>query len=159
MALSKTDIQRRVSRFEEACRAGRMKVTHQRVEVFRELAGSDEHPDAETVYQRVRKRVTGISRDTVYRTLSALVDQGLVQKVGPHFEGARYDANPDRHHHFICTACGSISDFCSESLDHLPIPESVEALGRIEVAQVQVRGICRDCMKRAPKGRKGKSHG
>ena len=44
-------------------RAG-MKVTHQRTEIFREVAGSDEHPDAETVYQRVRKRVTGISRDT-----------------------------------------------------------------------------------------------
>jgi len=55
-----------------------MKVTHQRTEIFRELAAGTEHPDAETVYQRVCKRVPSISRDTVYRTLSTLETKGLI---------------------------------------------------------------------------------
>ena len=103
------------------------------------------HPDAETVYQRVRRRVTGISRDTVYRTLASLETQGLVRKAEILFDRGRYDANTDRHHHFVCTACGLVSDFYSEPLNDLPIPKLVRAMGSIQSTHVQVRGICRDC--------------
>jgi Fur family peroxide stress response transcriptional regulator len=131
-----------------------MKVTHQRTEIFRELSASVEHPDAETVYRGVCKRVPSISRDTVYRTLSTLVAEGLIRKVEPLFERARYDANLDRHHHFVCTVCGSVCDFYSEALDGLPIPESVKALGEIDSAHVQVRGICWSCASRKSKRRR-----
>jgi Fur family peroxide stress response transcriptional regulator len=86
-----------------------------------------------------------ISRDTVYRTLSTLETEGFVRKAEALVEKARYDANLDRHHHFICTVCGKISDFYSGALDHLPIPKSVEALGEIGSVQVQVRGTCLRC--------------
>jgi len=153
---AKSDL--RIQAFLEQCRQRGMKITHQRMEVFKELSSTTEHPDAESIYRRLRQRIPTISRDTVYRTLSTLVDHDLVQKVEPHFEGTRYDANPDRHHHFICTVCGAIGDFRSDALDQLPIPKSVRALGEVTLAQVHVRGICRDCIKRTPKGRKGKSH-
>ena len=153
------ELERRMDRFVEACRRSGMKVTHQRAEIFREVAASAEHPDAETVYQRVRRRVTGISRDTVYRTLATLESEGIIRRTEVLGGPARYDANTERHHHFVCTRCGLMKDFCSEALDDLPIPKAVEAFGRVETAQVQVRGICRDCMKRVPKGRKGNNHG
>jgi Fur family peroxide stress response transcriptional regulator len=145
MTVPKTEIDRRVQAFVRMCRQRGMKVTHQRMEIFRELAASAEHPDAETVYRKVSQRVPSISRDTVYRTLSTLETEGLVRKVEPLSDGARYDANLDRHHHFICTECGMVRDFYSEALDDLPIPKSVEALGQIACAQVQVRGICSAC--------------
>jgi Fur family peroxide stress response transcriptional regulator len=148
MTVSKTEIDRRVQAFVGMCRQRGMKVTHQRMEIFRELAASAEHPDAETVYRKVSQRVPSISRDTVYRTLSTLETEGLVRKVEPLSDGVRYDANLDRHHHFICTACGMVRDFYSEALDDLPIPKSVEALGEIACAQVQVRGICSACVNR-----------
>ena len=122
-----------------------MKLTHQRTEIFREVAGSEEHPDAETVYQRVRKRVTGISRDTVYRTLATLEDEDLVHKAEVLCGPARFDANLDQHHHFVCTVCGAVKDFRSEVLDDLPFPNSVKAMGSIQSAQVHVRGVCRKC--------------
>jgi Fur family transcriptional regulator, peroxide stress response regulator len=129
-----------------------MKVTHQRVEIFREVAASDQHPDAETVYQHVRRRVTGISRDTVYRTLATLEEAGLIRKAEVLGSSARFDANLDQHHHFVCTACGAIKDFRSAALDDMPIPDAVKALGSIESAQVHVRGVCAAC-----KGRKAKN--
>lgn len=129
----------------QTCRERGMKATHQRIEIFRELAASGAHPDAETVYQAVSQRVPSISRDTVYRTLATLEAEGFVRKINPLFERARYDANLDHHHHFICTVCGSVTDFCSERLDNLPIPASVEALGEIDSAHVQVQGICAAC--------------
>jgi Fur family peroxide stress response transcriptional regulator len=118
------------------------------MEVFHELAASDEHPDAETVYERVRKRLPTVSRDTVYRTLSTLETQGLVSRTEVLGSPARYDANTAPHHHFVCTVCGGIRDFHSEALDGLLIPKSVEALGKVESAHVQVRGVCSACVAR-----------
>ena len=145
MAVSKAQIERRMRRFTETCQANGLKLTHQRMEVFRELAGTDDHPDAETIYRGVSRRVPAISRDTVYRTLATLEEQGLVRKAEILASKGRYDANMDRHHHFVCTECGLVRDFYSEKLDDLPIPRSVKTLGRIESAHVQLRGICSAC--------------
>jgi Fur family peroxide stress response transcriptional regulator len=95
--------------------------------------------------------VPASARDTVYRTLALLEALGLIRKAGILPHQGRYDANTARHHHFVCMACGRVQDFCSEALDDLPLPRSVKSLGRIQSAQVQVRGVCTACT-----GRKGK---
>jgi len=153
MAVSQAELDRRIGRFVETFSRIGMKVTHQRAEIFRETAGSDEHLDAEMIYQRVRKRVTGISRDTVYRTLATLEDEGLIRKAEALGGSARFDANLDQHHHFVCTVCGAVKDFRSEALDDLPIPDAAKALGSIESAQVHVRGVCAACIERKAKRR------
>ena len=145
MSVRESELDRRMRAFADTCRAKGLKATHQRMEIFRELAGSEEHPDAETVYQNVRQRVPAISRDTVYRTLATLEDHGLIRKAEALSGSTRFDANTDRHHHFICTVCGAIKDFRSQALDDLPIPNSVRSFGSIESAQVQVRGVCSVC--------------
>jgi Fur family peroxide stress response transcriptional regulator len=129
-----------------------MKVTHQRTEVFRELAGTEEHPNADAIYQAVKKRVPAISRDTVYRALADLETLGLAGKAGMPFRPGRYDANTDPHHHFICTECGLIRDFYSEALDELPLPKAVESLGRVQSSHVQLQGVCAACAGRKAKG-------
>ena len=111
MPVPRAELERRMDRFVEAGRRSGIKLTHQRTEIFREVAGSDEHPDAETVYQRVCKRVTGISRDTVYRTLATLESEGLIRRTEVLGGPTRYDANTERHHHFVCTKCGLVKDF------------------------------------------------
>jgi Fur family peroxide stress response transcriptional regulator len=130
------------------CRAKGLKATHQRMEIFRELAGTDEHPEAETIYQRVRARVPAISRDTIYRTLATLEQQGLIRRAEAISGPTRFDANTTRHHHFICTACGAIHDFTNDALDTLPIPRAARKFGRINDAQVQLRGICVACSRK-----------
>ena len=145
MTVYPSELARRIGRFTEACRRAGVKVTHQRTEIFREVAGSDEHPDAEAVYEGVRKRVVGLSRDTVYRTLATLELQGLIRRAEAYTGSSRYDANTERHHHFVCVKCGRIQDFTSGALNKLRIPKSVAALGTVESAHVQVRGVCAAC--------------
>jgi Fur family peroxide stress response transcriptional regulator len=145
MALPKAEVEVRMKRFAETCRRSGLKITHQRTEVFRELAAREDHPGAESVFQQVRRRVPAISRDTVYRALALLEAQGLIRKAEILFNQGRYDANTERHHHFVCTMCGRVQDFYSEALDDLPLPRSVKALGRVQSAQVQVRGVCSAC--------------
>jgi Fur family peroxide stress response transcriptional regulator len=131
--------------FEEVCRSAGVKMTHQRMEIFRHVAQSGRHPDAAAVLRGVRKRVPTISLDTVYRTLWLLTDLGLITTLGPPRDRARFDANLSRHHHFVCRRCGLITDFYSEAFDELPLPEAVAAVGRVETTHVEVEGVCRAC--------------
>jgi Fur family peroxide stress response transcriptional regulator len=145
---------RRIAEFVDALRRQGIKVTHQRTEILRELAATDEHPDAETLHGRVRKRMPSISLDTVYRSLRLLEDKGVISRVGSMRDRARFDSNTERHHHFVCTECGMIGDFYSDALDHVQVPGEVAAMGRVSGVYVELRGRCRKCETGARKRRR-----
>jgi len=145
MKITKRDIEQRMARLGEACKKSGAKLTHQRMEIFREVARTGDHPDAEKVFQRVRERMPTVSMDTVYRTLWWLKELSLITTLGPPRERTRFDANLNRHHHFVCTHCGLTQDFCSDQLDKLKLPESVQSIGQVEMTQVEVKGICHKC--------------
>ena len=155
------DIERSLERFKAACGEAGVKLTHQRLEIFREVAGSVDHPDAETVYERVRGRIPTVSLDTVYRTLWLLNDIGLITTLGPRRESVRFDANLERHHHYVCVRCGLAKDFVSADLNSIQVPRAVKAFGSVITTHVEVRGLCAGCAKqRHPKltqQRKGQS--
>jgi Fur family peroxide stress response transcriptional regulator len=145
METTKQDIEQRMACFNEACRKSGAKLTHQRMEIFREVAQSTDHPDVEKVYQGVRKRIPTVSLDTVYRTLGWLKELGLITTLGPPRERTRFDANLSHHHHFVCVQCGLTRDFYSDKFDKLTLPESVQSIGYVETTQVEVKGVCLKC--------------
>lgn len=148
------EIEQRMARFERLCRDAGVRLTHQRIEIFREVARAADHPNAEMVYRRVRQRIPTVSLDTVYRTLWLLNEHDLINTLGPSRDRTRFDANLARHHHFVCVRCGSTRDFYSEAFDDLELPASAKALGRVETTLVEVRGICRECSRKgAPSAR------
>ena len=142
---SEREIARRMERLEEVCRDAGVRLTPQRLEIFRAVAQTGDHPTAEWVHQHVRERMPTISLDTVYRTLWMLNDRNLITTLGPSRERTRFDANLTPHHHFVCVRCGSTRDFYSAELDELELPSSARALGRIEATKVEVSGVCREC--------------
>ena len=145
MKVTKRDVGQRMARFNEACRKSGAKLTHQRMEIFREVAQTGDHPDAEKVFKGVRERMPTVSQDTVYRTLWWLKDLGLITTLGPPRERTRFDANLNRHHHFVCVKCGLTQDFYSDKLEKLTLPESVQSIGHVETTQVEVKGVCLKC--------------
>ena len=145
MIVPKQDIEQRMALFSETCRKSGAKLTHQRMEIFREVAQTGDHPDAEKVFQGVRERMPTVSLDTIYRTLWWLKELGLIKTLGPPRERARFDANLSRHHHFVCIKCGLTRDFYSDKFDKLTLPESVQSIGYVETTQVEVKGVCHKC--------------
>jgi Fur family peroxide stress response transcriptional regulator len=142
-----SDVERSIERFRAACGKAGVKLTHQRLEVFREVAASLDHPDAEAVYERVKVRIPTVSLDTVYRTLWLLNDIGLVATLGPRRESVRFDANLERHHHYVCVRCGLAKDFVSADLDSIRAPRAVKTFGSVITTHVEVRGLCAACSK------------
>jgi Fur family peroxide stress response transcriptional regulator len=152
MKIEQQEVEQRMQHFETVCRDGGIKLTHQRTEIFREVAQAGDHPGADQVFQRVRDRMPTVSLDTVYRTLWLLNDLGLVVTLGMSREPTRFDANLQSHHHFVCGQCGFTRDFYSDDLDNICLPDSVSALGEITATHVEVRGVCRECAEKRRKG-------
>ena len=148
MKINNKEIEERVKHFESVCRREGIKLTHQRIEIFREVAQTGDHPDAEQVFTRVKGRIPTVSLDTVYRTLWLLKDLGLVVPIGSSRERTRFDANLSTHHHFVCGSCGFTRDFYSSDLDNIQLPNAVTSFGQIEATHVEVRGVCQKCAKK-----------
>lgn len=135
----------RLEHIKATVRAAGIKLTHQRLEIFKEISGRADHPDVEQVFRAVQVRVPTVSQDTVYRTLWMLQDLGLATTLGPRGDGVRFEANLHPHHHYVCVRCGLVRDFQSADLNALPVPDSVKQLGSVVDAHVEVHGICAKC--------------
>lgn len=145
-------IERRLEHLKAVVRQAGVKLTPQRLEIFRELAATQQHPDADTLFRAVQDRMPSVSVDTVYRTLWMLHDLGLVKTLGPEREGVRFEANLDQHHHFVCVRCGLVLDFECVELNALRVPDAVKAFGSIADAHVEVRGVCTKCQAQGAAG-------
>jgi len=131
---------------EKICRSLGLKLTHQRLEILRQLAIAKDHPSAEDVYKRVKPRMTPISFDTVYRTLALFERSGIIARVHHLDDKTRYDPNTTKHHHMVCTKCKKIQDFFWPTLDGMEVPGETKEWGEIQGKYLELRGICRECL-------------
>jgi Fur family peroxide stress response transcriptional regulator len=134
--------------FKVALRRNGVKLTHQRMIIFQEVAESRDHPNVESVFKTVRKRLPMVSLDTVYRTLWMLQDLGLIHILGGR-DRVRFDGNIEPHHHFVCNECGLMRDFHSHELDQFKIPSEVRNWGNGKTIHVEIKGICIACSKKS----------
>lgn len=96
--------------YPEAPADGSLRMTRQRLEVYRLLQEQRDHPTAQDVFLRVKDRLPNISLATVYNTLEALVQHGLVRQVNFDREPSRYCPNLKEHGHFHDRRTGVIHD-------------------------------------------------
>lgn len=135
----------RLAAFEAACRMRGLRLTPQRLEIFRTLAAATDHPAAEQLHERLQRKMPTLSLDTVYRTLVTLTQYGLVNKVDTVESQARFEVQKGPHHHLICHQCREISDFAWPLFDDFELPEEVKFWGEVNRKSVTVYGICRKC--------------
>ncbi len=106
-----------MQKFEELLRGADLRVTHQRKVIISTLAGCDDHPRAEDVYDRVREIDDSISFATVYRTLAALADAGIVQRIAVDEGPARFEMAPkEDHDHMVDIDSGEVIELISDEL-------------------------------------------
>lgn len=132
--------------FQEICRKKDLRVTQQRLEIFKELAESKDHPSAESLHQRLIVRMPTLSLDTVYRTLTTLIHYDLIHKVETVESQARFEVQHMRHHHLICRQCNHIIDFQWQLVDQASLPDEIKKWGKFEQASVVVYGVCEKCL-------------
>lgn len=113
------------------------------------------HFDAEQLIENLKTAGKTVSRATVYRTLTKLVDAGLLRRIEV---GTRtvfdHDYGYPAHDHMVCEQCGTMIEFLNAELDEvlrgITTGHEFQATGRSLV----IRGVCGDCNKaRAAKRR------
>jgi Fur family peroxide stress response transcriptional regulator len=121
-----------------------LRVTQQRVAVLEYLLGTPKHPTAEEVGLAVNRAVPTASRASIYNVLRSLKETGLIEELVLDDAVARYDANLDRHHHFICRACHAVEDIPFETFQEAPRARLAEG-HTVEDYTVTLRGVCPRC--------------
>jgi Fur family transcriptional regulator, peroxide stress response regulator len=135
----------RVQGFIETCRHHRLKITPQRVAIYRALIQSDQHPTADLMFRSVKEDFPNISFDTVNRTLLTFAAIGVVDVVEVFGGPKRFDPDIDDHHHLHCVACGKIIDFENDAYTNLDVPETIAGTFKVISKRVVLKGLCSDC--------------
>lgn len=126
--------------------------TRQLEAVWESVCQTLDHPTAEQIFARARRRLRSISRGTVYRNLQKLVASGRLLQVRMPDGVLRFDATTTPHDHFVCDHCGEIAD--------IPASADVDTSALVRrgfeprVQEVTWRGMCPRCRGEWKHGRK-----
>ncbi len=128
----------------------KVRITEQRKLVASIIDEGRSHPDADEIYRRARTMDPRISLSTVYRTLSLLKSEGLVQDHRFDEEHAHFEPVVDKagHHHVICQKCGDVTEF-ELSLNPAQRASVENATGyQVATERIEVVGVCERCRNR-----------
>ena len=139
------DMKRKLQAFADHCHKHGLRVTPQRVAIYKELVASDKHPSATDVYKQIRRDFPHISLATVNSTLITLSEIGLARVVESSGDPKRFDPDTELHHHFRCVKCNQIVDFHDETYDNIIVPAEIARKFIVLGKKVYLEGLCDKC--------------
>lgn len=138
------------AKFRQLCHEHGLSATRQRAIIYAALMSMPGHPTPEDVFTRVRPQLPSLSLATVYKTLHAFVEAGIVHEMTPHQGSLRVDANPAPHHHFVCTACHKIMDVDSQTVEPIRLRNPLPTGVRVDRFELEIHGLCESCAQSNP---------
>jgi Fur family transcriptional regulator, peroxide stress response regulator len=129
----------------EVFKEKKLKLTPQRIAVYKYLKSTNEHPSAEVIYKALQSDYPTMSLATVYKALKTLVEVTLVQELNVGEGNFRYDGKVCPHSHIQCLSCGKVDDI--EDLCFSDLNEKIKDHTDYEVMtnQVYFYGLCGNC--------------
>lgn len=126
-------------------REKKLKLTPQRIAVYKYLQSTKEHPSAEIIYKALQEAYPTMSLATVYKALKTLVEVELVTELNVGEGNFRYDGNTQSHPHIQCMGCGIVDDI--EGISFSNVNEDVKAHTNYEVlaSKIYFYGLCENC--------------
>jgi Fe2+ or Zn2+ uptake regulation protein len=133
---------------QQVFRRSGMRLTSQRRAILEVLDESETHLDAEDVYRQAKARDPNISLATVYRTLAALKQIGLVQQrhLARDDQRGYYEIADRQHYHFTCLRCGRVIEFDTPLVTQLQQELADEMGVQVVTARLYLEGYCAVCL-------------
>ena len=122
-----------------------LKLTSQRLAIIEVLMENTSlHPGASFIYQKAKKKATGISLSTVYYTLNEFSKHGIIKMLEFDRMENRYEANTTEHINLICKGCKKIMDFKP------PFTIDTDEIGKrcrfqVTDSRLEYYGYCQEC--------------
>ena len=121
------------------------RMTRQRRVILEEIRRYNNHPAADEIYERVRKRLPRISLGTIYRNLDVLCELGEIQRLELSGALKRYDGIPKKHYHIRCVCCGRVDDAPIAPLNELEDDLYGTTVFEIIGHNLEFTGLCPRC--------------
>ncbi|MCP5004907.1 MAG: transcriptional repressor [Planctomycetes bacterium] len=121
-----------------------LKITPQRLGIFKILEGNTTHPSAENIYNKIRQMYPTISFTTVYKTLEVLESLGEILEITIDAGRKYFDPNTISHHHIICTRCNMIADV-TDGMGKLKLPKEILDKFTPSSYHITFHGTCKQC--------------
>ena len=139
-----------LERFEEFVQSRGKRRSPQRRTIVEQVFSRHDHFDAEELLSQLRQVVGGraVSRATVYRTLSELVEAGLLREMD--LKGRKvyeHDYGYPQHDHLHCERCGKLIEFSSDEIKQIRDAVGREHQFRVLGHQLIINGICAECLR------------
>lgn len=136
--------------FKEHLKEKGYKLTSQRQAVLDIiLEHNGQHLSTEEIYDLVKINHPEIGLATVYRTLILMDRLGLIYKLDLDDGCSRYELNKinedHKHHHLICTKCGSVSEVQDDLLEALEEQILKKNNFIVKDHRVKFYGLCGKC--------------
>ncbi|MFY0692488.1 MAG: transcriptional repressor [Paracoccaceae bacterium] len=114
-----------------------LRPTRQRVALAELLVGDGQHRHitAESLHEAVKRCGEPVSLATVYNTLRAFSDAGLIREIMVDGTKSYFDTRVDDHPHFFWENDGTLSDAPKEQLEIAALPEAPHGT---EISKVDV---------------------
>lgn len=128
-----------------------LKHTFERKQIYDEVTHLNTHFDADSLYERFRKKNLRISRDTVYRTLPLLLESRVIQKSAGAGKREFYEriGAKGHHDHMVCIKCGGIIEFQCREIEELQDRVCREHQFELIFHDHRLFGSCGDCRTKA----------
>jgi Fur family ferric uptake transcriptional regulator len=110
-------------------------------------AGPDAgHLTVAQIHRRLIDQQREVDLATVYRTVSTLVDLGVLHALTVDERGMTYGLAEEPHHHAVCTRCGSMIEVPAEQLSTALTQASLASRFALsERAGLTLHGLCPEC--------------
>ena len=122
-----------------------LKLTPQRRLIVEIIHGAHGHISAEEITAQVQKRMPGVNKSTIYRTLEVLERSDCVYRSESGGGTIYHHAEEGHHHHLVCRQCGKSAE-CAEDL-FAPIEKSLlkNYSFNADFNHIVIEGLCSSC--------------
>lgn len=112
-----------------------LRPTRQRVALASLLVGDgrNRHVTAESLFEAAQSSGDAVSLATVYNTLRAFCEAGLMQEITVDGTKSYFDTRTDDHPHYFWEDTGELTDAPAEDLEIARLPEPPEGTGITKV--------------------------
>ncbi|MDK6906605.1 Fur family transcriptional regulator [Actinotignum timonense] len=126
--------------------ASKPRVTAQRIAISKMVETIPEFVSAQELHEKLSREGQRIGLATVYRTLQAMADEGILDTMQEGTETLyRYCETEEHHHHLMCRRCGKTVEIALEGAEDW-VRSIATANGFSDVDHtLELIGVCADC--------------
>lgn len=117
------ELRRELANFSAYLKHKGMKITHQRLLVAEKIFKMETHFTVDSLAEALRSRKDEISRATIYRIVSLMVEAGQLMEHNFGQNTKYYEHSPGmKHHdHIVCVDCGLIEEFVDPHIEKVQL--------------------------------------